>query len=236
MKFVRRSVSCFLGVCMLLCSSLLPALAKSEEDKSEMYELLPHIQAYLKEKNPQKITSTNFGKQNVHTYNRCFKRLKELGYIVAGNSQYEWRGGFEKNIYLFAQQMELGKEHEKELTPLVQALLLAGDDAQPIIVQGVINAEYVKDDGNPYSGDAILKQKVGKKVCLQGEVVSVKRVDDETYQYVVSGDTHQFTVDYKHPLRSSMFLVGDLVNVYGTIAVANDPAGISVDLIAFAKE
>lgn len=224
---------------MLLYSSLPFALAKNEEDKSEMYESMPHIQAYLNEKKPQKITSTNFSNQNVHTFNKCFKRLKELGYIVAGNSQYVWRSGFEKNIYLFAQQMELGKKHEKELTPLVQALLLAGDDAQPIIVQGVINAEYVKEDGgtgSPYTGDAILKQKVGKKVCLQGEVVSVKRIDDETYQYVVSSDAHQFTVDYRHPPRSSMFLVGDLVNVYGTIAVTNDPTGISVDLIAFAKK
>ena len=228
---MRRLLACALTA-LLLCAPVLAVAGDIPQDAEERYE--QHYSDLL-----VTLEKTSVSKRNFVSY---VKRLQTLGFYtpntVDENSTY-LSPTIKLAIALFAQCA--GLPIETRFTPVIRALLQDEQFEVHPFFAPLSSAPYYKNNGKdnaPYTDKLLHSLQYGDKCVLEGKVLEVSETGGiDVTLTVLSQEKGHYLVSYAYPDRSTRFVAGDQVIVYGAVAEqeAEDALCVKADLIGLKK-
>jgi hypothetical protein len=185
------------------------------------------------------LEKSSVSKRNFVSY---VKRLQTLGFYTANtvdeNSTY-LSPTIKLAIALFAQCA--GLPAETKFTPMIRALLQDEQFEVHPFFAPLSTAPYYKNNGKDnasYADKTLHSLQYGDKCVLEGKVLEVSEAGSiDVTLTVLSQEKGHYLVSYAYPDRSTRFVTGDQVIVYGAVTEqeAEDALCIKADLIGLKK-
>ena len=181
-------------------------------------------------------------KLKIAEYKTHLKRLKDLGFYSSTDYSINRRtmdsdiGGSDDKIAISLFCQHVGLPEETSLTPLLRALLSDESlsvhpyfrvlDTKEYYMYSGPERENDKHKRIPYSDDKLNLLNPGQRCVVHGEIVKIDPafpVGEMVSLVVRSNEGGEYSTEYRYPPRSSRFMKGDRVVVFGTV---KDPKGI----------